>query len=152
MEYFDIKANSYLRLKRYIAPSIQFPEKRKWKPIGKGAFGDVFLTEWQGSQVAIKMTKNNDKYIEHIKNQITEAEMLDKCVNSPHVCRFLAVVFEKLNKSMWLITQYYEHGSLKQYLQNQSKLKHNIPLTRKYDFIRQASIGLSFFTRKEYCA
>eukprot|EP00494_Astrolonche_serrata_P023584 UN23842 len=79
--------------------------------------GNVYLGEWQNCKVAIKITNNRCKK-DCIKNTIKEAEMFDKCSNHPYVCRFLGVVFDKERQSMWLITKYYQHGSLKQYIKN----------------------------------
>eukprot|EP00494_Astrolonche_serrata_P031980 UN32249 len=112
---YDIPKESYEQLKRHIIPANQFPERQKWKAIGKGAFGDVYLVNWQQSKVAIKVTKNSKHNPRNIRNSFIESEMMEKCSNHPNVCRFIGVVFDEVNRSLWLATQYYEHGSLKQY-------------------------------------
>eukprot|EP00494_Astrolonche_serrata_P025364 UN25625 len=150
---FKICDESYNRLKRYITPVSQFPPKRKWNQIGKGAFGNVYCATWQHSKVAIKITKNSSDNPNNIKNIIKEAESLDKCANHSNVCRFLGIVFElsekHKNKSIWLVTKYYENGSLKQYLLNQLKAETPVPFCIKCDFIRQAAIGLNFLHTKD---
>eukprot|EP00494_Astrolonche_serrata_P023314 UN23572 len=117
MDDFGITSESYDILEKYIANTEDFSSKRKWTSVGRGAFGQVYLTERKGDEVAVKIARNTGD----IKNQIIEAKMLEKCNNCSHVCRFLNVVFDDKDKSMWLVMQYYEHGSLKQYLTKQKQ-------------------------------
>eukprot|EP00494_Astrolonche_serrata_P028096 UN28361 len=140
IEEYNISQESYNRLKRYITPKEEFPNKKLWKCIGKGAFGNVYLVKWNASKCAVKIATRKDD----ISETIREAEMMDLCVNHGNVCRFLGVVFDdsKDIKQMWLITDFYEHGSLKQYIDKQKSIHKDIPDWRKYDVIKQAGFGL----------
>eukprot|EP00494_Astrolonche_serrata_P026104 UN26365 len=95
---FGMSLESYIALKRKIIPINQFPERKTWKLLANGAFGDVYLVNWHNCEVAIKITTNQ----KCIKNVILEAEILNKCVH-PCVCRFLGIVLDQNNVSIWLI-------------------------------------------------
>eukprot|EP00494_Astrolonche_serrata_P017461 UN17646 len=58
--------------------------------------------------------------------------MLQKFSNHPHICGFLGVVFDQEDDSIWQILDYYEHGSLLQYLKKKIKKDTVVPLRTKY--------------------
>eukprot|EP00494_Astrolonche_serrata_P015178 UN15325 len=73
---------------------------------------------------------------------VREAEMLQRCSNHPNVCNFVGIVFDQVDKQVWLITDYYKHGSLKDYMTN-----NEVSLKMKYEFIRQGGLGLNLYTK-----
>eukprot|EP00494_Astrolonche_serrata_P029080 UN29347 len=58
---YQLDMKSFNKLKKYITPRFKLPAKNKWKSIGGGAFGDVYLTTLMFSQVAVKVAKSVNK-------------------------------------------------------------------------------------------
>jgi serine/threonine protein kinase/ankyrin repeat protein len=85
---------------------------RKTRPIGEGAFGQVFEGVWQGTtQVAMKRLSDAT----HARAFEKEA-MLLRDLRHPNVVMFLGL-FHDDRGEMWIVTEFLSHGSLRHMLQ-----------------------------------
>jgi predicted Ser/Thr protein kinase len=96
---------------------IDFDELRWIRKLGEGAYGEVFLADWNGVEVAVKIIKNaTTAAVEDFKH---EALMMAKVSHHPHVVRFIAASFK--DDSIAMVLALCSGGSLLSAL-NQKKL------------------------------
>eukprot|EP00494_Astrolonche_serrata_P023282 UN23540 len=70
-----------------------------------------------------------------MNDALREAKMFDKLTKHPHVAQFFGIVYVINTAEIWLVTKYYENGSLKDYIKSRTKRGITIPLREKYKFI-----------------
>jgi serine/threonine protein kinase len=92
---------------------IESSEVQTIKELGKGAFGVVWLSQWRGSKVALKVIRS-DLLIEpeHFQKFQLEADVMKNLRPHPGVLAFLGVILNPLA----IVTEYMEGGSLVDYL------------------------------------
>jgi len=74
------------------------------KKLGTGAYGEVFLGDWNGTPVALKnVTKRGQKFI-------SEVDTLSH-LNHPNIVRFLGIFINSSNEN-FIVTEYCKQGSL----------------------------------------
>ena len=102
-----------LLTQRTIARSIKLGE-----PVGSGRFGQVFVGEFQGDRVAVKKFASRDEQSWFRESEIYNTVLL----RHDNILGFVACdVFSNNGVTeLWLITQYYPHGSLFDYLNRYS--------------------------------
>lgn len=103
------------------------------KPIGQGGFGKIYQGTWQGKVVAIKEIP-----IIKIGKTNKEVKFLQKLVKNEHVIEYYDE-FQKYN-NFYIIMEYAEQGSLKNFIDNNKDNPHN--WTLNYNFISQIVKGL----------
>ena len=97
------------------------------KPIGKGAFGDVYLGTKRGSPIKYAFKKlnkakylKNPKVFKYFENEIS----ILKDVNHPNIIKIYDV--KETFEDAYIITEYCNGGTLEQYLDNYKKLSEEI--------------------------
>ncbi|KAM9354770.1 activin receptor type-1 [Pholidichthys leucotaenia] len=83
--------------------------------VGKGRYGEVWRGQWQGENVAVKIFSSRDE-----KSWFRETEIYNTVLlRHENILGFMASDMTSRNSStqLWLITHYYENGSLYDYLQ-----------------------------------
>uniref|UniRef100_A0A914UHZ3 Tyrosine-protein kinase receptor n=1 Tax=Plectus sambesii TaxID=2011161 RepID=A0A914UHZ3_9BILA len=125
--------------------------------IGQGAFGEVFVAEWDCSvdKVAVKVLK---QFHAHMQEEFErEAALLAKLLH-PHVVRFYGVSRDG-DHSLLLIFEYMNLGDLKTYLRKRGPNAHlvaaqgdvrfppNLTLRELIAIAVQAAEGLSYLTQ-----
>ncbi|VDM45132.1 unnamed protein product [Toxocara canis] len=82
--------------------------------IGKGRFGEVWLGSWKGDPVAVKIFSSRDERSWNREVEVFQTNML----RHSNILRFIASDNKDTGTSMqlWLVTEYHAHGSLFDYL------------------------------------
>ncbi|KAM5180944.1 activin receptor type-1-like [Mantella aurantiaca] len=83
--------------------------------VGKGRYGEVWRGMWQGENVAVKIFSSRDEQSWFRETEIYNTVLL----RHENILGFIASDMTSRNSStqLWLITQYYDNGSLYDYLQ-----------------------------------
>ncbi|XP_072556399.1 activin receptor type-1-like [Paramormyrops kingsleyae] len=83
--------------------------------VGKGRYGEVWRSQWQGENVAVKIFSSRDE-----KSWFRETEIYNTVLlRHDNILGFIASDMTSRNSStqLWLITHFHEPGSLYDYLQ-----------------------------------
>uniref|UniRef100_A0A915D1U7 receptor protein serine/threonine kinase n=1 Tax=Ditylenchus dipsaci TaxID=166011 RepID=A0A915D1U7_9BILA len=126
------KAGMPLLAQRTIARQIELREC-----IGRGRFGEVFLGEWRGEKVAVKIFLSRDETSWQRETEIYQTNML----RHSNLLRWIASDNKDTGTctQLWLITEYLQNGSVCDYLE---RCEMN-PLLA-IQFIRSIAHGLSY--------
>ena len=84
--------------------------------IGKGRYGEVWKGKWHGGYVAVKMFSSVDEQSWFRETEIYQTVL----IHHDNVLSFIAsdVATKDSTTRMWLITQYHAHGSLYDFMNN----------------------------------
>ena len=96
------------------------------KSLGKGAFGEVFLTRKQGSKEIFIIKQIEKQYINNPKSKKyidREIEIL-KDINHVNIVKLYDV--KEANQNFYLITEYYNGGKVEDCLEKY-QIEHNVP-------------------------
>eukprot|EP00039_Didymoeca_costata_P005711 m.83848 g.83848 ORF g.83848 m.83848 type:complete len:823 (+) comp12940_c0_seq2:170-2638(+) len=107
----------------------------------EGAFGEVWYGEWDGLGVAVKRLRSTliSFDSEAAKDFESEVDFLRRCRHR-NIVRFFGA--GNWNGVPFLVAEYLELGSLKKYLENESK--ENIPWNRKLGFCLDIQGGMQY--------
>jgi len=109
----EMKRNSSLLDRSITKEDLIQPQEIEIKELlGTGNFGSVYRGIWFGSQVALKMLKNQQK-------SFLGEVMLLKSLTHPNVVRFLGVV--QKNSEFYIVLEYMHKGSLDRLLQMEKR-------------------------------
>ena len=92
------------------------------KPIGKGAFSDVFLAEHKPTQTyaAVKqISKDSSLVIEHLDQLKYEISIMKKCQH-PYISKFYEVLEDDVN--IYITQEYLENGNLLSYFNSKQDI------------------------------
>jgi len=78
-------------------------------PIGVGGFGKVFRGSWRGSEVAVKVLRDQNPHIKELKQFKNEIEMVNK-LRHKNIVNFLGAV--TMPGKMCMVTEFIKLGSL----------------------------------------
>lgn len=117
--------------------------------IGKGRFGEVFIGDWKGEKVAVKIFISRDEKSWSRETEVYQTNMLRHSNllrwiasdNKGKKIFFLTFVFLDTGTStqLWLVTEYLSMGSLYDYLE-----KTTIPTNIGIQMLRSIAHGLSY--------
>lgn len=112
--------------------------------IGKGEFGEVWLGDYDGKKVAIKMLKDlkDDKSANQF---ITEAAVMTT-LRHPNLVSMIGVSFDP--PPVYLITEFMAKGSLVDYLRSRGRAV--ISKQNQLDFARHVCKGMVFLETKNF--
>ncbi|CAD5219982.1 unnamed protein product [Bursaphelenchus okinawaensis] len=119
-------------VRRTIARQIQLVES-----LARGRYGDVWLGDWKGEKVAVKIFQARDEHSWHRETEIYSTNML----RHNNLLRWIASDNKDTGAStqLWLITEYMRQGSLYDYLE-----KNAVSLDEAVQFVRSLAHGLSY--------
>ncbi|KAH7730971.1 DAF-1 protein [Aphelenchoides avenae] len=105
--------------------------------IGRGRFGEVFVGEWRGEKVAVKIFLSRDEQSWHRETEIFRTNML----RHSNLLRWIASDNKDTGAStqLWLVTEFLPHGSLCEYLE-----RHSVSTPLGLQFIRSIAHGLAY--------
>ncbi|XP_057472011.1 serine/threonine-protein kinase CTR1-like [Actinidia eriantha] len=83
--------------------------------IGSGSFGTVHLAKWRGSDIAVKILKEQDFHTDSFKEFQKEVSIMKRLGYHPNVVLFMGAVTQPPNLS--IVTEYLSRGSLYNLLQ-----------------------------------
>lgn len=119
----------------------EFPRQnlKLGQTLGEGEFGKVMRAQAWGingvqgyTSVAVKMLKGNGTIIEQ-QDLLSEFSML-KEISHPNVIRLLGACTQK-GGPLYIIVEYAEHGSLRNYLRNQRKFSFDRPVSNNFQTV-----------------
>jgi len=112
--------------------------------IGKGEFGEVWLGEYQGSKVAIKMLKDlkDEKASQRF---LTEASIMTTLRHSNLVC-LIGVSLD--SNPIYLVTEYMAKGSLVDYLRSRGRAV--ISKQNQLDFAKDVCKGMVYLESRSF--
>ncbi|GLC35543.1 hypothetical protein PLESTB_000196300 [Pleodorina starrii] len=122
--------------------TIDYSELKTTKVIGAGAYGEVLLADWMGSEVAVKrlfaVQRMDDKEYAALMNEVT----LLGSLSHPNIVRFLAMCVEP----PCIVMQYYSHGSLFNMLRNAAKGRAAKEMTwsKRLEMLRDVAAGMQY--------
>ena len=93
--------------------------------IGAGNFGEVWIANWYGTQVAVKTVLAGISNNEDFKRRFLEEIQLMSELHHPNVVLFLGACIDEPN--VCLVLEYCVHGDLLTFLQSEDK--HNIHIS-----------------------
>eukprot|EP01119_Soliformovum_irregulare_P004949 TRINITY_DN1616_c0_g1_i4.p1 TRINITY_DN1616_c0_g1~~TRINITY_DN1616_c0_g1_i4.p1 ORF type:complete len:1417 (+),score=326.72 TRINITY_DN1616_c0_g1_i4:457-4251(+) len=102
---------------KHFVPNIPGEDIDKKKMLGQGNFGQVYYGMWHETHVALKSLHDIDGFKEFMK----ESELL-KSFNHPNVVRFYGTTV--IDGTPWIVTEYCDKGSLKDYVTQHSPTLH----------------------------
>ncbi|XP_062091876.1 serine/threonine-protein kinase CTR1-like [Humulus lupulus] len=79
------------------------------KKIGSGSFGTVYHAKWRGSDVAVKVLKEQDFHAKHFKEFLEEVAIM-KRLQHPNIVSFIGAITQPPNFS--IVTEYLKNGCL----------------------------------------
>ncbi|ETV70700.1 TKL protein kinase [Aphanomyces astaci] len=85
------------------------------KPLAQGAFGEVWVGDYQGSQIAIKRLLPTKSTLPDVQRFIWEIKLLSK-IECPYVVHFIGVAWNTPG-DMMLLTEFMNGGDLRQVLE-----------------------------------
>ncbi|XP_030489677.2 serine/threonine-protein kinase CTR1 isoform X3 [Cannabis sativa] len=77
--------------------------------IGSGSFGTVYRAKWRGSDVAVKVLKEQDFHAKHFKEFLEEVAIMKRLQHS-NIVRFIGAITQPPNFS--IVTEYLKNGCL----------------------------------------
>jgi len=110
------------------------------KKLGGGNFGEVYLGNWSGTEVALKKMKNAEDFASFEK----EAAFLLSLGNHPFVVQFLGKFISK--NEQFIVTEYVQMGSLSEFLVIN---KNTLTFADLFHMIWTAAKGMAFLERKK---
>ncbi|OQS07489.1 kinase [Thraustotheca clavata] len=111
--------------------------------LGRGAFGEVILGEYNGRLVAVKRIRQDNSTIKNIETFIQEIELMSR-FHSPHLVQFIGASWTHL-ADMKCIVEYMEKGDLQSYLEATAEDKEALfPWTDKVRCARDMTLGLVY--------
>jgi predicted Ser/Thr protein kinase len=115
------------------AQSIMVDTTRK---IGRGNFGDVFLGEYNGQVVAVKMLRRGFSP-QQLRSFYDEAEVIARIPEHEHLVGFLGVT----PSPFMILTEFCQSGSLKSYLR---QLTTSLSIEQELKVVRDVANGMAF--------
>ncbi|KAI6175919.1 Receptor protein serine/threonine kinase [Aphelenchoides bicaudatus] len=105
--------------------------------VARGRFGEVWLGDWRGEKVAVKIFASRDEKSWARETEIYSTNML----RHNNVLRWIASDNKDTGTitELWLITEYLPHGSLSEYLEN-----NYLTVSEGVQFIRSIAHGLAY--------
>ncbi|GIL75439.1 hypothetical protein Vretifemale_5158 [Volvox reticuliferus] len=124
--------------------TIDYSELQMQRKIGSGAYGEVLLADWTGSEVAVKklfaVQNMNDKEYSSLVNEVT----LLGSLNHPNIARFLAMCEDP----PCIVMQYYPYGSLFDLLnraqKGSPKAAKELTWSKRLDMLRDVASGMQY--------
>ncbi|GLI61954.1 hypothetical protein VaNZ11_004517 [Volvox africanus] len=124
--------------------TIDYSELQMQRKIGSGAYGEVLLADWTGSEVAVKklfaVQNMNDKEYSSLVNEVS----LLGSLNHPNIARFLAMCEEP----PCIVMQYYPYGSLFDLLsraqKGSPKAAKELTWSKRLDMLRDVASGMQY--------
>jgi len=110
------------------------------KKLGGGNYGEVYLGNWNGTDVALKKMKNNEDFISFEK----EASVLMTLGNHPFIVQFLGKYIS--GNDQYIVTEYVQMGSLSDFL---TKNKKTLTFADLFHMIWTAAKGMAFLEKKK---
>ncbi|KAL3536824.1 hypothetical protein ACH5RR_000190 [Cinchona calisaya] len=92
--------------------------------IGEGAYGEVYLVKWRGTEVAAKTVRSSIASNQMVKKTFLKELALWQKLRHPNIVQFLGVV--KKSDRLTFLTEYLKNGSLYDILRKKGRLD---PLT-----------------------
>ena len=91
------------------------------KQIAKGRFGDVWVGDWKGEQVAVKIFNSRDESSWSRETKIYTANSL----RHANILRFIGVDNKDVGAftQLWMVTEYVENGALYDFLETKTLTK-----------------------------
>ena len=115
---------------------ISASELTQISPLGSGAFGEVFLGECRGIQVAIKRLKTQKHSGEVLETFQKEVVMMSKLVH-PNINSLMGACFEP--NQIAIVIEYCPNGCLETVLYS----KEPLPVPRRLRFLRDIALGMN---------
>ncbi|KAI6187361.1 Receptor protein serine/threonine kinase [Aphelenchoides besseyi] len=105
--------------------------------IARGRYGDVWLGDWRGEKVAVKIFQSREEKSWQRETEIYSSNML----RHSNLLRWIASDNKDsgISTQLWLISEYMSNGSLYDYLENNT-----ISITECVQFLRSIAHGLSY--------
>lgn len=105
--------------------------------IGRGRFGEVYVGEWRGEKVAVKIFLSRDELSWQRETDIYRHNMIRHC----NLLRWIASDNKDTGTStqLWLVTEYLPNGSLYDYLE-----ANKLNLITTIQFVRSIASGLAY--------
>jgi len=105
--------------------------------VARGRFGEVWLGDWRGEKVAVKIFASRDEKSWRRETEIYSTNML----RHNNVLRWIASDNKDTGTltQLWLITEYMPNGSLSEFLENNI-----LTVTEGVQFIRSIAHGLAY--------
>jgi len=112
-------------------------------PIGVGGFGKVFRGSWRGSEVAVKVLRDQNPHIKELKQFKNEIEMVNK-LRHKNIVNFLGAV--TMPGKMCMVTEFIKLGSLQSTILARKKMtklvqaKIALDIANGMNFLHQSGI------------
>ncbi|CAD5226941.1 unnamed protein product [Bursaphelenchus xylophilus] len=128
----DPDCENQVLVRRTIARQIKLVEA-----LARGRYGDVWLGDWKGEKVAVKIFEARDEHSWHRETEIYSTNML----RHNNLLRWIASDNKDTGTAtqLWLITEYMRNGSLYDFLE-----KNSVSLDEAVQFVRSLAHGLSY--------
>ncbi|XP_062077766.1 serine/threonine-protein kinase CTR1-like [Humulus lupulus] len=100
-----------------------------------GSFGTVYHTKWHGSDVAVKVLKEQDFHAKHFKEFLEEVAIM-KRLQHPNIVSFIGAITQPPNFS--IVTEYLKNGCLDKLLRRSDAgviLDERLRLNMAYDVV-----------------
>ncbi|PSS04346.1 Serine/threonine-protein kinase [Actinidia chinensis var. chinensis] len=104
------------------------------KLIGEGAYGEVYLVKWRGTEVAAKTIRSSISSIEIVKRAFLMELALWQKLRHPNIVQFLGVL--KNPDRLIFITEYLRNGSLYDILRKKGRLDQQTAVAYALDIAR----------------
>eukprot|EP00741_Cyanophora_paradoxa_P023669 tig00021612_g22863.t1 len=98
------------------------------EPLGTGAYSNVYLGVWQGSEVAVKVMNYTRLDPAAVKSFKEEAQILSR-LRHPNICAFYGACLRPPDVLL-LVTELCPRGNLHEYLRNKLQLREKLTLFR----------------------
>jgi c-src tyrosine kinase len=112
--------------------------------IGKGEFGEVWLGEYKGNKVAVKMLK--DIKIGQATQQFLAEASVMTTLSHPNLVGLIGVSLD--DQPIYLITEFMAKGSLEQYLRSRGRAV--VTKQNQIDFARDVCKGMVYLESKNF--
>src|ERR1700733_12312165 len=124
--------------------AIPWKDLKTGKLLGEGAYGEVYLGNWNGREIAIKKLILKKLPAHLAKDFEREAKIMAECGQSPHIIQLLGICTEEGQYSM--IMEYMKRGSLNEVL---SDLDIDLPWELRFRMAFAIGKGLSYLHERE---